>query len=124
MHIEYVAANGTRFSTKKACINYENKISAFTLYDRECKVTERFDMAFFILIESTDAIATLRDLAQSQGEIVDGLDDKGFFVWNEWEGQYIKLDYLQYNIDESIELMDKAKAGYKTIMGKEYENDG
>ena len=120
----YIADDGTEFTTKKDCVEYEKGINAFTLYDRECKETKTFDMAFYVLIKSTDAIATVRDLAQSQGEYADGIDEEGFFVWNEWEEQYIKLDYLQYNIDENIELMEKAKAGYKTIMGKEYENNG
>ena len=93
MKIEYIADDGTKFESAEACERYEKKLNAFKLYDREGKGTRTFDMAFFVFVESTDAISALRDLAQSQNEIADGIDEQGFFVWNEWEGQYIELKH-------------------------------
>lgn len=124
MRVEYIADDGTRFNTKNDCVKYEKQTNAFTLYDRECKEATTFDMAFYVFVRSTDAIAALRDLAKSQGEVIDGVDDAGFFVWDELESEYRKIKDLQYRIDDAMELLEKAKAGYNTIMGKEYENDG
>ena len=123
MKVEYIAGDGTRFGSEESCIQYERDLNAYKLYDRSCNNTRLIDNAFYIFLQTKDAIGTLNAIANEQGTDVDGIDDNGFFVYDEWEGDYKKIRYLQYRLDDIIGLMEQAKADYKKIFGKEYNEN-
>lgn len=112
MEIIYKAYDGTIFNSELECLNYEESNKAdFDMYD-DCgaRVTDINDC---LLLHIKNSTVRLEDYFEEYGYNFAGSPDNGWFVYDDWNEQFINITDL---IDT---LQRKTECLFEKVLGRD-----
>lgn len=106
---KYEAVDGKIFDNEDECLDYENKVCQFRIYNDEMvqRPANAIDTAVYVVIPNQESLQHFKKLSDWYGYSINGVTGPGVYKWI--ENAYVNIDDIIKNRMEEIEKLKRFK---------------
>lgn len=106
---KYEAVDGKLFDNADECLDYENRVCQFKIYNDEMvrRPVDAIESAVYVVIPNQESLQHFKKLSDWHGCSVNGVTGPGVYKWI--EGAYVNIDDIIKNRLEEIEKLKRFK---------------